>query len=68
MVAISAQGATNAQRSEVHDLQCVADCGIVMPLSIGDYLSIILVAVVIASVWNVLRWLAARRKQPHSGR
>jgi len=46
----------------------VADCGIVMPFSVGDYLSIILLGVMIASLWIVLQWLAARRKRSKSER
>ncbi|MBI1683659.1 hypothetical protein [Caulobacter hibisci] len=50
--------------AETHELQCVADCGIVMPLPIEAYASIPLLALVIAVAWIALRRLARRKRAP----
>lgn len=61
MMLIAAQVSTQPARPH-QAVQCVADCGIVTPLTLEAYVSIILLGLIIAAGWLLLRRWRGRRR------
>jgi len=57
------QGVAETEKLASHHLRCLADCGIVMPPTVEAYVSILVLAVVIALAWVWVRRLTRRRKR-----
>ncbi len=61
------QGVAETEKLASHELRCLADCGIVMPPAVETYVSILVLALVIALAWIGVRRLTRRRKRARLG-
>lgn len=66
MTSNDGQAVTRAEMLKSHELPCASDCGVIMPLPVGAYVSILVLAAMIALAWIGLRRLSRRRKQAPS--
>ena len=62
---IADQGVVATSKLKSYGLHCIADCS--APITLRTYATILVVALVVAAAWVVLRRLARRRKLARFG-